>query len=86
MRYTVSYRAKPAPIDRKEAMNNYDNTTSQYDREVYNDPRGWYGTHNELKPDYSITGFELVTLLVMLAVLAASIPTVIVAQIVMAFF
>lgn len=86
MRYTVSCRAKSAPIDREEAMNNYDNTASQYDREVYDDPRGWYGTHNELKPDYSVTGFELVTLLVMLAVLAVLIPTVVIVQLVMVFF
>ena len=66
-------------------MNDYGNTTGQYDREVYNDPRGWYGTHNEPEPDYSVTGFELVTLLVILAVLAVTIPTVIVAQLVMAF-
>lgn len=67
-------------------MNDYDNTTSQCDREVYVNQRGWYGIHNELEPDYSVTGFELVTLLVILAVLAVSIPTVIVTQIVMAFF
>jgi len=67
-------------------MNDYDNTTGHSTREVYDDPRGWYGTHNELEPDYSVTGFELVTLLVILAVLAVTIPTVIVAQIVMAFF
>lgn len=67
-------------------MNDYDNTTGHSAREVYDDPRGWYGTHNELEPDYSVTGFELVTLLVMLAVLAVTIPTVVVVQLVMAFF
>lgn len=67
-------------------MNDYDNTAGHSVREVYDDPRGWYGTHNELEPDYSVTGFELVTLLVMLAVLAVTIPTVVVVQLVMAFF
>lgn len=66
-------------------MNDYDNTTNHSAREVYDDPRGWYGTHNELEPDYSVTGFELATLLVALAILAVGIPTVVIVQLIMAF-